>query len=180
MPSPVAPEAGSAGFFFGGGGGAAFFFAAIPAPAKDAAALPMLENLWSPIDSGAPPPPPPLPLTTPYLWLRAFAVFRPEATCVPCRWWKLFAVLAAALASANETEEGSLLNCDAVRSAACFCAHVVPPPPAPPPAAGALGPVVFVVAPVVLVTEGVFVPPMPNPGTDIPAAPSRLAAALLM
>lgn len=44
----------------------------------------------------------------------------------PCLSRKLFAVVAAPLASEKETDEGSWWNLFAVAAAACFCCHVVP------------------------------------------------------
>lgn len=79
------------------------------------------------------------------------------------------------MASASETEDGSLLNCDAVRRAACFCAQVVPPLAAVPlplaPAAGGAA---------LLLLLLLLPPPIPKPDTEIPAAPRRDAAAPLM
>lgn len=71
---------------------------------------------------------------------------------------------AAALASANDTDDGSLWKLEAVLSAACFSAHVVP----------CAGVVVVVVGERAGGGGAVF--PIPSPGTDIPAAPSRLMA----
>lgn len=106
----------SPGFFFGGGGGG-FFFPARPGIAEAFAVCACRLVLLAK---------PPTFSATPYFWFMLFAVCNPEATCSPCRCRKLFAVPAAALASANDTDEGSFWNDEAVLRAACFCAHVVP------------------------------------------------------
>lgn len=118
LPLPLPPLKS---FFFGGGGGGAFF----PNPpwllatgdstadaggggdALDDARLLTLAAI-------------------PYFWLSELADFHPDATCSPCRCWKLFAVDAAPFRSEADTLEGSLRKLLAVRSAACLSAHDVP------------------------------------------------------
>jgi len=103
-------------------------------------------------------------------------------------------VLAATFASLNDTEDGSFLNADAVLSAACFCANVVPSD-----GLSDLGDAAvsrenrdcnsfnwgdaFVCAVGDFVGEfdagggnGGFLPSIPNPGTDTPAAPNLSSA----
>lgn len=132
----------------------------------------------------------------------------PAATCSPCRCRKLLAVEAAALASAKDTDEGSLWNAEAVLRAACFCAHVVPSAGAG--AAAGAGDAEgeedddecslekrFVSSfmcdragaapgrgggggvPGELVALAGLDWPMPRPGTEMPAAPRRLTAPAL-
>lgn len=61
-----------------------------------------------------------------YFLFSPLPTFQPWATCSPCRSRKLFAVEAVALASASDTEDGSLRKDEAVFKAACFSAQVVP------------------------------------------------------
>jgi hypothetical protein len=73
-------------------------------------------------DSGsfASPPYAPTLSAIPYLVFNLLADCQPDLTCSPCLSRKLFAVLAAALASLKETEDGSFRKFDAVFKAACF------------------------------------------------------------
>jgi hypothetical protein len=103
--------------FFGGGGGGAGLFPKAPDPVVGGdwggdAVLPEAKLLSLP--------------ATPYFWFSPFAALKPDATCAPCRCWKLFAVDAALLISAAETFEGSSRRPLAVLSAACLSAHDVP------------------------------------------------------
>lgn len=116
----------SPGFFLGGGGGGFF----LPASAEATASALALLALASPglACAGTCPRPARAPAlsASPYFWLRLLADLTPAATWSPWRWRKLLAVLAAALASEKDTDEGSLWKDEAVLRAACFCAHVVP------------------------------------------------------
>jgi hypothetical protein len=103
-------------FFFGGGGGASFLPAA-PGPAVvgdcgDDAVLSEAKLLTLP--------------AMPYFWFSPFAALNPDATCAPCRCWKLFAVDAAFFISVVDTFDGSSRRPLAVRSAACLSTHDVP------------------------------------------------------
>lgn len=117
------------GFLFGGGGGGGFFLPSIPA-ADPTAFICDCAPPAPPV--AAPSPPVPFPMypptfpDTPYFWSKPLAVLTPAATCSPCLCRKLFAVLAALLASDRDTELGFFLKSDMVFKAACFCAHVMP------------------------------------------------------
>jgi hypothetical protein len=129
---------------------------------------------------------------SPYFWFIWFADCTPDATCSPCRAWKLFAVEAALRISLSDTDDGSFLRLFAVFRAACFSAHVVPgeeellaaelvvnlekcvwssPAWAPWPD-GLPGEGKWVRGGVL----GVPLLPMSNPGTAIPALPNRFNA----
>jgi hypothetical protein len=198
------PASVNPGFFAGGGGAGFFFPSSEEAPDKAFAALDALEGRSAPAAPGPWPALPPVPLilpAMPYLSFRAPACLAPAATWSPCRWRKLFIVEAAARASVMDTELGSLRKLDAVCSAACFWAKVVPSEGA----AGALGEAAPAFAFVVprrakrdcssfscwlllastcaraegdeglsaAAPDGLW---MPNAGTEIPAAPNRFAA----
>ena len=102
------------GFFIGGGGG--FFFPNTPDPGLlESGVCGLGEVPYEPTLSAIP-----------YLVFNLFADCQPDLTWSPWRSLKLFAVLAATLASFIETDVGSFRKADAVFSAACFCANVVP------------------------------------------------------
>jgi hypothetical protein len=105
-------------FFFGGGGGASFFpMPPVPLATDGCGGGDVLDDDDAKLLT--------LP-ASPYFWFSPFAALKPDATCAPCRCWKLLAVDAAFFISAPETLEGSSRRPLAVRNAACLSAHDVP------------------------------------------------------
>ena len=119
------PWPANSALFTGGGGG--FFFPRDPTSNPSFICPPVvlsLNSICGLADSGdcvfEIPPYAPTLSAIPYLVLNLFADCHPDLTCSPCLSRKLFAVLAAVLASLNETDDGSFRKEDAVFSAACF------------------------------------------------------------
>jgi hypothetical protein len=110
----------SCAFFTGGGGG--FFFPRNPDswPPSVLSLISICGLVGSGDCEGATPPYDPTLSDMPYLLLRLFADCQPDLTWSPCLSLKLFAVLAAFLASLNDTDDGLFRNEEAAFKAACF------------------------------------------------------------